>query len=217
MSIFNLSLKVISISLNSLKLMLLEWCLYMDYGIPEMRVYFSQFAHGIILDAGCSMGGYAKILKKRGVVIGIDIDRPALKKAPYDHKILASVTNLPFKTEIIDFVWATAVIEHLVADCILEIIRVGKEIFFLTPNKNAPIDVLRRLLGRKGTWESPDHVRLYTIGELKKFGKIYGEGLGLPKRSFWGKFPFVNRFCLYMPRLSYIIFLYVEKKQFKRK
>jgi len=188
----------------------------MSDNIPEIRVYFSKLAHGSILDAGCNVGSYAKLLKKRGNVVGIDIDRNALYKAPYKHKILASLTNLPFKPDIFDFVWATAVIEHVVPDCLLEIIRVGKELFFLTPNKNAPIDILRRLLGKKGTWESPDHVRLWTIGELKKYGKIYGEGNGLPKRSFWARIPLIDRLCFYMPRFSYVILLYIDKKQLKR-
>jgi SAM-dependent methyltransferase len=187
----------------------------MSSKIPELRVLFSKLAHGIILDAGCNVAGYARVLKKQGTVVGVEIDLNALRKAPYEHKILASVTDLPFKTEIFDFVWATAVIEHVIADCISEIIRVGKEIFFLTPNKNAPVDVIRRILGKKGTWQSPDHVRLYTIGELKKYGNIYGEGVGLPGRSFWARFPFLNRICFYLPSLSYIIFLHIVKKQIK--
>lgn len=180
--------------------------------IPELRVLFSKLAHDLILDAGCNEASYARVLKKRGTVVGVDINLNALTKAPYEHKILASVTDLPFKTEIFDFVWATAVIEHVIADCISEIIRVGKEVFFLTPNKNAPVDVIRRLLGKKGTWESPDHVRLYTTGELKRYGKIYGEGVGLPGRKFWAKFSILNRIWFHLPCLSYVIFLYIVKR-----
>ena len=171
-------------------------------------------ARGLILDCGCGTGLFANILKKRGPVVGIDVDKNYLLKTPYEHKVLCSVTNLPFKTHAFDFVWAHAIIEHVKDDCIPEIIRVGKSSVFLTPNKDSPLELIRRIMRKKGTWETPDHVRLYTVGELGMHGKVYGDGCGLPKRSFWTKI-FPNRFWLFVPRLSHAIFLYVNKSEMR--
>lgn len=187
----------------------------MSGGITENRIYFANITCGLILDVGCGVGDFAKILKKRGMVVGVDINKDYLIKAPYERKLLCSIADLPFKTDAFDFVWASAVIEHVKEGCIPEVIRVGKHAVFLTPNKNSPLDLIMRLLGKKGTWETPDHVRLYTVGELKNYGKIYGDSFGLPKRNFWTRIPIPKRFWLFMPRLSHAIFLYVNKRQLK--
>jgi len=183
--------------------------------LSENRIYFANMARGLILDCGCGTGLFANILKKRGSVVGIDIDKNYLFKAPYEHKVLCSVTNLPFKANTFDFVWAHAIIEHVKDDCIPEIIRVGKSSVFLTPNKNSPLELIRRMMRKRGTWETPDHVRLYTVTELNMYGKVYGDSCGLPKRSFWTKI-FPKRFWIFVPILSHAIFLYVNKSEMQR-
>jgi SAM-dependent methyltransferase len=184
----------------------------MSSALTENRIYFASLAHGLILDCSCGEGLFANILKKRGTVVGIDIDKNYLFKAPYENKVLCSVTNLPFKENTFDFVWACAIIEHVKDDCIPEIIRVGKIIVFLTPNKNSPLELIRRMMGLRGTWEKAGHVRLYSVNELSKYGKIYGDTCGLPKRSFWMKI-FPSRFWLFAPQLSHAIFLYINKNE----
>lgn len=181
----------------------------MSSSLTNNRIYFANLASGLILDCGCGVGSYSSILKKRGEVVGGDINKDYLINSPYEHKILCSATNLPFQRKVFDFVWASGIIEHVKQDCIKEIIYTGKSIVFLTPNKNSPLELLRKLIGKKGTWEIPDHVRLYTIGELKEFGKIYGTSCGLPKRSFWLKI-LPKHFWFYTPALSHDAVLWVQ-------
>jgi len=186
----------------------------MSSALTENRVYFAKLAYGLILDCGCGFGLYAKILKKRGRVVGADINKNSLINVPYQHKVLCSITNLPFKTDAFDFAWTCAVIEHVKENCILEVIRTGKHAIFLTPNKNSPLELIRKLMGKKGTWETPDHERLYTVSELKKYGKVFGDSCGLPKRSLWIML-LPNRLWLFLPRLSHSIILYSDKKKLK--
>lgn len=187
----------------------------MSSALSESTLFFSNFAHGLILDAGCGIGLFAETLKKHGNVVGVDIKRAYLKVADYEDKVLCSVGNLPFRSEAFDFIWACAVIEHVKEDCVLEIARVGKNTVFLTPNKNSPLELMRRIMGKKGKWEVPDHVRLYTIDELEGYGKVLGGACGLPKRSLWLKF-LPLRFWLLMPKLSHTIFLIQEKNGLRK-
>ena len=175
-------------------------------------MYFANFAKGLILDCGCGTGLWRETLKSKGETVGVNVNREYLKKPLYENVVLCSVTNLPFRDEIFDFVWACAVIEHVKDDCIEEIIRVGKHIIITTPNPHSPLNILNKLLGRD--WFSsnkyPEHVRAYTIKDLKRYGRVYGCSCGLPKRSFWLKIlPYA--FWILFPRLSHSLVLEIKK------
>lgn len=73
--------------------------------------------------------------------------------------------------------YGRAIIEHVWEDCIKEIIRVGKHVVFVAPNRYSPVDLLKRIVG-KGWWSTPGHVRLYGVRELEKYGKVYGDNSG---------------------------------------
>lgn len=181
---------------------------YVSSALDENWLYFANMAKGLILDCGCGTGIWRETLESKGEVIGVDVNRKYLEKSLYANTVLCSVTHLPFKDKIFDFVYAYAVIEHVKDDCIEEIIRVGENIIITTPNKSSPLNLLNRLL-RRGSWFSPKyptHVRSYGIKELKKYGRVYGCSCGLPKRSFWLKF-FPMRFWILFPSLSHSLLL----------
>jgi len=161
-------------------------------------------ARGLIPDCGCGEGLYSKILSSKGEVLGTDIEKKYLVKSLYSMKVVCSITHLPFVNKVFDFTWVCAVIEHVKDDCIEEVIRISKKAVFVTPNKHSPADFFKGLVG-KDTWAFlPGHVRLYGIGELKKYGKVYGDGPGISELVRL----LPSRFWLLLPRLSDTLILY---------
>ena len=140
-------------------------------------------------------------------MVGIDISKKNLELSGYKLRVLCSATHLPFRDKCFDFVWACAIIEHIKEDVIPEISRVGKCAVFLTPNPNSPLNILNKLLGRGGWFSSkhPGHVRAYSIKELKRYGRVYGDTCGIPLRRFWQRI-FPTHFWLLFPYLSHTIF-----------
>jgi ubiquinone/menaquinone biosynthesis C-methylase UbiE len=185
----------------------------MSSALDKNWLRFANMAKGLILDCGCRTGLWRETLESKGDVIGVDVNREYLEKSLYVNVVLCSITHLPFKNRVFDFVWACAVIEHVKNDCVEEIMRVGKHIVITTPNIRSPLNVLNRLLGR-GSWFSssrhPRHVRAYEIKELKKYGRVYGCSCGLPKRSFWLKI-FPMRFWILFPSLSHSLVLEIVR------
>jgi len=54
---------------------------------------------GKILDLACGLGRLNSILSSRHKVVGVDGSKSMLENCVYKNKVLASVTNLPFKEE----------------------------------------------------------------------------------------------------------------------
>jgi len=180
-------------------------------GLLPNRTHFAKLAYGLILDCGCGKGLFRKILEVKGEVVGVDVNRQNLMRSGYKNCVLCSATHLPFKERCFDFVWVCALIEHVEEDCIQEIIVAGKgKTVFLTPNPHSPLNILTELLGLGGWFSSkcPDHIRPYTIDELKSFGHVYGDSCGL--RRFYKLVPSFWRF---FPWLSHTIFLVVDKQK----
>lgn len=186
----------------------------MSSALDKNWLLFANMAEGLILDCGCGTGLWKKMLESKGEVIGVDVNRKYLERSSYANVVLCSVTHLPFKDEVFDFVWACAVIEHVKDDCIEEIMQVGKHIIITTPNKNSPLNILNKLLRRR-SWFSPKqhgHVRSYGIRELKKYGRVYGCSCGLPKRSFWLRILPIRLWILF-PRLSHSLVLEIVRSR----
>ena len=181
----------------------------MKSALSKLRIEFASSMSGLILDCGSGEGVYQPYLKRHGDVVSLDLDVDNLRKLD-GNKVRASFLMLPFKDNAFDSLWACAVIEHVTEDCIPEFIRVvkdGGQIAVLTPNRLSPIDLIRRLL-RLRTWYSPEgHVRLYSVGELEKYGKVYGEIRFIPiLRIFFRKHP----------RLSHSILLYIQVEKMEK-
>lgn len=147
-----------------------------------------------ILEVGCGRGYYEKLLftyDPSFFLTGVDLNREYLAKAkrymsaPRVKFLLADASNLPFPDQSFDRVIATEVLEHISDDrrVLREIYRVLKPsgvAVITVPNANYPPLwdplnwVLEHLLGvhvpssiwwLAGIWA--DHVRLYTVQELK--------------------------------------------------
>lgn len=166
--------------------------------ITKYRIRCANSLKGKILDLGVGEGSYTPYLK--GDLVSIDIDLYNLKKIS-GKKIASSALMLPFPDNTFNGIWSCSVLEHLVNNFIPEAIRVtkiGGVIYILTPNRNSPYDPIKRLLGL-GDWSQPEeHVRLYSISELEKYGKIYGE-------VWWA--PVLDKLARVIPFLGHSIML----------
>jgi SAM-dependent methyltransferase len=185
----------------------------MSSGLGSNSTYFTKLTYGSILDCGCGLGQYRERLEQRGHVVAIDINRLYLQLSKYENVVLASTTHLPFRNVCFDNVWASAIIDHIREDCLPEIMRVGKQGVVIVPNPDSPIDFFHRLYGKE-TWYSPkwhpDHVRRYTIKQLKRFGKVYGCDIGIPPRNFWSHI-IPGRLWILFPRLCHTITMFFSK------
>lgn len=109
---------------------------------------------------------------------------------------------LPFPDNTFNGIWSCSVLEHVVINFIPEAIRVtkiGGIIYILTPNRYSPYDPIKRLFGLDD-WYTSDkgHVRLYSISELEKYGRIYGE-------VWWA--PILDQVARVIPFLGHTIML----------
>lgn len=178
-------------------------------GLGPNSNYFTKLTFGFILDCGCGTGQYRSRLEKQGSVVAVDIERKFLKLSGYQNVVLASATKLPFTDKCFDIVWASAIIEHIKEDCVPEIVRVGKHGIITVPNPDSPTDFFHKLYGKE-IWYSlkwhPDHVRRYTVEQLKKFGAVYGCDIGIIPRNFWSLI-IPNRLWIFFPKLCHTITL----------
>lgn len=182
--------------------------------ITKYRTRCANILRGKILDLGAGEGSYTSSL--RGDLVSIDIDLYNLKNVSGE-KIASSALLLPFPDDTFNGVWSCAVLEHLVNNFIPEAIRVtkiGGMIYILTPNRNSPYDPIKRLFGL-GDWSQPEgHVRLYSISELERYGKVYGE-------VWW--LPILDQIARFIPFLGHTIMLKIcvsskiKKKFIRRK
>ncbi|HUT56242.1 MAG TPA: class I SAM-dependent methyltransferase [Phycisphaerae bacterium] len=164
-----------------------------------LRMALARQLHGRILDCGSGDGLFSSFLRREGnEVISLDVDVEALRKQS-GHCVAASCERIPFPDDTFDSVWACAVIEHVAEDTLPEMIRVtrpGGQIIAVTPNRYSPFDPLLRLVGLKPLGRRPGHVRLYSVKELRGYGKVHGETRFLP---------FLRWFSWHLPHLAHVI------------
>ena len=148
--------------------------------VTKFRIKCAQRLSGLVLDIGAGEGDYTPYLGSDVVSLDLDIDN--LRTIP-GKKIVGSAEKLSFPDNTFNGVWSCAVLEHVEINYIPEAVRVTKPngiIFILTPNRNSPYDPLKRLFGFGDWWSIEGHVRLYSVCELTRFGKVWGEVLWAP-------------------------------------
>ena len=112
-----------------------EWLMKPTPFVVEALPLFKDYGAQAVLDLGCGMGRHCIYLAKKGFdVAGIDTSRSALKMAKSWSSIegdanvaflLASMTNLPFRSECFHAIVSVSVIHHAVRD---DIDRTAEEI-----------------------------------------------------------------------------------------
>lgn len=124
-----------------------------------------------VLEVGFGKGDLLKDLERENMeVFGCDISKHAARVSNY---ILASATNLPFKSEHFDAVIAVSLIEHLsfregnifISET-KKVLKNGGIIFLVTPNFWSPLRLIR---GKKWScYSDPTHQVFYTPFSLSK-------------------------------------------------
>jgi SAM-dependent methyltransferase len=169
--------------------------------ITKYRIRCAQKLSGRILDIGAGEGGYTQYLGDE--VVSMDLDYENLKRIS-GKKILASAIHLPFADNTFDGVWSCAVLEHVATNFLPEAIRVTKAggiIYILTPNRYSFYDPLKRLLGYGDWWSNEGHVRLYSVSELRTWGKVWGE-------VWWA--PGLDQLARIIPSLGHTLMLRIN-------
>jgi ubiquinone/menaquinone biosynthesis C-methylase UbiE len=130
----------------------------------KLEVILHHIKEGLVMDVGCGSGWISRAISAEGFeVVSIDIDPQALEVAKlaskltrrYHELIQASVTHLPFRSEIFRSIVISEVLEHIpnVEKCLSEIARVliVRGILAITvPSRNyALIDLLGKIFTSK--------------------------------------------------------------------
>lgn len=117
------------------------------------------------LDLGCNGGGHIALLNSRysNMVCGIDISMNSLKGAKNVHNTayfsVAVAQELPFKSEIFDFILSSELMEHIlpnysqgVVNEMYRVLKKGGKILLTTPNgselRRRSMDLLVTLIGK---------------------------------------------------------------------
>jgi len=149
---------------------------------------------GKILDVGGGLGSYLPFFASKDVTV-LDVDQETIDRLDHKDKIVADALNMPFEDNTYDNVWACAVCQYFHFDISLfieEAKRVcvaGGRILILVPNRNSIWSKLMKLLGLKN-WDNQEGMyRQYSVEELRKYGKVYGEIRFLPFEALFRAFP----------------------------
>jgi SAM-dependent methyltransferase len=175
--------------------------------ITKYRIRCARKLRGKILDIGAGEGGYTRYLG--GDIVSMDLDYRNLERIP-GNKVLARAERLPFADNTFDGVWSCAVLEHVETNFIPETIRVtkpGGTIYILTPNRHSFYDPLKRLLGYGDWWSNEGHVQLYSVRELRVWGKVWGE-------VWWA--PGVDQLARIIPALGHTLMLCIDVNSDKK-
>jgi ubiquinone/menaquinone biosynthesis C-methylase UbiE len=196
-----------------------------------------------ILDVGCGDGSFISQFKEFFQVYGVDISQRAVRLATEAevnaHRVDASFEKLPFENEHFDLVYMGDIIEHLINPdfAIKEVARVMKPTAFLvlsTPNLASWLNRVLLLLGiqplftevstvevfKRGRSKSDSrpvgHLRLFTIGTLKRFLNYYRfevtKTKGSPAEGIPRVLSVFDRLFSGVPSLSSIIVVVARKK-----
>lgn len=151
--------------------------------ITKYRIACAKKMTGRVLDVGGGLGCYLPFFHASHVTV-LDIDKETLDRLDHDDKVVADATDMPFDDNSYDNIWACAVCQYFDIDKFIEeakrICVRGGYIYILVPNAKSPWDKMKKLVGMK-TWSDQEGVfKQYTVDELKKYGKVYGEIRFLP-------------------------------------
>jgi len=167
----------------------------------------------IFCDIGCGYGsvGYlirvSSLLSRRNVtLIGVDINKKYLRYLAtfkiYDHLVLATASNLPFRNKSVDVSIAIEVIEHLNKSdgykMMQELDRISKDrVILTTPNG------FHQVLEAVNVYEI--HRSGWTPSELRKLGfKVRGIGI----RLWWRK---QNKIILFLHHILTPLSIYIPQ------
>jgi SAM-dependent methyltransferase len=145
----------------------------------ELCLFRARCPRGLVLDVGCSSGGFLWQLNRRFPgdyrILGTDVSQ-----APLDHAAKRGVPvargdflNQSFE-EKFDAVTFWAVMEHLAEpkrflQKAAAVLNPGGVCFILTPNMNS---LAVRLLGVKYRYIFPEHLNYFTPATLRKFAEL---------------------------------------------
>jgi 2-polyprenyl-3-methyl-5-hydroxy-6-metoxy-1,4-benzoquinol methylase len=146
----------------------------------ELRLFRAHCSRGLVLDVGCSSGGFLHQLKKRFPndyqILGTDVSSEPLAHAA---KMGVPIAKGEFLSqsfeEKFDAVTFWAVMEHLSAPKLFlqkaaSILKPGGHCFVLTPNMRS---LAVRLIGSKYRYIFPEHLNYFTPQTMRQF--IEGE------------------------------------------
>lgn len=197
-----------------------------------------------ILDVGCGDGSFISRFKEFCQVYGVDISQNAVRLATEAgvnaQRVDASSERLPFENEYFDLVYMGDIIEHLIDPdfAINEVARVMKPTAFLvlsTPNLASWLNRALLLLGiqplftevstvevfergrRKSDSRPVGHLRLFTLGTLKRFLNYYHfaitETIGSPTDGIPRALSMLDKLFSGVPSLSSIVIVVACKNR----
>lgn len=173
----------------------------MRAALTAYRIACVETLKGRILDLGAGDGDYHPYM--HGDIVSLDLEHAGLTRLE-GMRVRGHGAHLPFTDNAFDSVWACAVLEHTEVCMIPEIVRVAKPgavCWVLTPNRNSLYDPLLRLCGYPDWWQRPDHIRLYSVRELRQYGRVYGE-------VWWA--PGLNQLARALPVLGHTLMLRID-------
>jgi len=158
---------------------------------------------GNILDLGCGLGWGGSFLSPKGYVIGLDIDKEAIREAKRRYAsnsnvefICADATNLPFRDKSLDTVVSIENIEHIkdqekYIQTVYRVLKKDGILVLSTPNRLDPHMKLEKALGIYQP--NPYHTHEFSPKEL--FLSLSREGFTIISyRGVFLHIPVVTRF-----------------------
>lgn len=164
--------------------------------ITKYRIECAGKMSGRVLDVGGGLGCYLPYFNASSITV-LDVDKQTLDRldgSPYNvNKVVADATNMPFKDDSYDSVWACAVCQYFNIDKFIEeskrVCINGGKIYILVPNAKSPWAKIFKMFGMK-TWEDQEGIyKHYTVDDLTQYGKVTGEIRFLPFESLFRNFP----------------------------
>jgi SAM-dependent methyltransferase len=177
--------------------------------------FLKYFKHSDIniIDIGCNTGRGGEELRKRKQtinLIGIDVVKcrlESVKDSIYNFLLLASATNIPFKSYSYDIILGGEFIEHIRKEDISavlsefnRILKNGGRLMLTTPNPNS----LLVKIGRDDVMKAPSHFSIMSKKDLKNklllsgFDNIIIKGSGKGTRLFGEDFFFFPVYGSYL-------------------
>ena len=173
--------------------------------LTALRRRFAKKVEGCVLDCGAGTGAYHHLFHTEDIV-SLDLYASQLQGVR-GKRVCANATQLPFKKDTFDVLWAFAFIQYIKVDLsefIQEwwrVVKPGGKIVVLTPNGSSPFNPILRFFHLKD-WTSYEWItKLYTAVELEQYGKVYGEAWFMP---------FLQRVLERHPRFGHTLLLEIR-------
>ncbi len=170
--------------------------------VSSFRIKFARKTSGLILDCAAGTGTYQQFFGSRRIV-SFDLHVNQLSNIS-GLKVCGNAVHLPFKDNIFDTLWACGLVQYIplpLDQYLSEWVRVTKpdgRIFIFTPNRDSLFSKISPVFGHQHWEELHNVVRLYSVAELRKYGKVYGEIRFLP---------FLNLLTQRIPSLGHTLML----------